>query len=343
MRKSFRDRNPIAVGLASILVIGTVVGFAFMVGVFHLLEDTYTVHGVFADASGIRGGDDVRVAGVKVGRVERVEADRKAGHVVVQFVVNKGVHLGPDTRAEITIQTLLGSKYLRLTGAVERPYLEDLPSPRRVIPISRTRTPFDVFELTTVATRAIEKADNEKLNTFIRQLADITEGNAEDVQTLVHSLADVSQALGQRDAQLRSLLDRFDQLSALLAEKDQTLVGLIDQSQAVLDMVARRRAEVVAGLRGGQQVTTQLGELLTTHQTELDSILDTLHPVVDILDRRSADLDRALPVVGAGALGLAKPPTHGPWLDIYVRGIGPDLLEVLQDYLGDEEGEAIRR
>ena len=67
--KSFRDRNPYAVGIISMLVIGAITGLAFMVGLLHLLEDTYSMEGTFTDAAGLESGDDVKVAGVKVGRV----------------------------------------------------------------------------------------------------------------------------------------------------------------------------------------------------------------------------------------------------------------------------------
>src|SRR5207245_5949889 len=54
--KSFRERNPYAIGLVSVLLIGALVGAAFMVGVLHLLERTYSAEAVFNDAAGMRSG-----------------------------------------------------------------------------------------------------------------------------------------------------------------------------------------------------------------------------------------------------------------------------------------------
>jgi phospholipid/cholesterol/gamma-HCH transport system substrate-binding protein len=330
--RSFRDRNPIAVGLLSIGVIGVFVGLAFMVGVLHLLEDTYGVRAVFADAAGIRPGDDVKVAGVKAGRVTGIEADHEHGNVVVTMVVNKGVELGPETRAEIALETLLGTKYVRLSGPVATPYLESMASDERVIPIDRTTTPFDVFELTTLGTRRVQQTDTEKLNQFINQLAEVTSGNPDDVKTLLHSVADVADDITARDDQLAQLIERFDALSKLLAEKDQTLVGLIDQSQAVLDVVSRREQELRLGLRGGDELASVLAQIVGQNKTEIDAILTTLHPALDVIDRRNADINRGLAAVGPGALGLARATAHGPWQDIYVRAVGPDFVQLLRDY-----------
>jgi phospholipid/cholesterol/gamma-HCH transport system substrate-binding protein len=186
-----------------------------------------------------------------------------------------------------------------------------------------------VFELTTVGTRSIQKTDTAKLNTLIQQLATITEGKQETIRQLVDGIASFSTALTDRDAQLRSLLDRADKLSALLDEKDQTINGLIDQSQGVLDLVTNRRSDIVKGLNAANITVGQLSGILAGHQTQIDQLLATLHPTVDILDKRQADLDRTLSWFGLGALGLSKAAAHGPWADVYVRDIQLQLVGLI--------------
>jgi phospholipid/cholesterol/gamma-HCH transport system substrate-binding protein len=326
---SFRERNPYAIGIISVLVIAAVVGVAFGVGILHLLEKTYTVKAEFTDAAGIRAGANVKVAGIKAGRVTGIEADRERGKVVVSFVVNKGVHLGPDTHAEVALETLLGTRFVRLSGPVVKPYMEDEPSSARVIPNDRTKTPFDIFDLVKVSTRSVEATDTTKLNQFIKDLADITEGKHDQLAQLLDGVNKVSTALNDREGQLRQLLDRFDQLSALLAQKDQTLVSLIDQSQGILDLVQRRRTDIAQSLESTDQLTGSLSALLATNKGLLNSILSTLHPTLDVISKQQQHVDAALSWLGPGALGLAKATTHGPWADIYVRAVGPDIPAVL--------------
>lgn len=335
--KSFRDRNPIAIGLVSVAVIGALVGLAFMAGIQHLFERSYAMSGIFADAAGIRAGDDVRVAGVKAGRVTSVEPNRSAGNVIVRFVVDDDVDLGLETSAEIALQTLLGTKYLRLSGQVERPYLADAPAAERVIPIERTKTPFDVFELTRVGTRTIEATDTAKLNELVTQLADVTGGKHDELQQLLEGINQLSTALNERDAELRSLLDRADQLSGTLAEKDETLVALIDASRGILDLVERRQGDIGRGIDAGALTVEQLSSVVAGHKSQLDLLLETLHPTLDIVDRRQADLDRTLAWLGAGGYGLARGAAHGPWADIYVRSLGPDVVCLMAEARGDPE------
>src|SRR4051812_12867214 len=326
---AFRERNPYVIGIVTVLLLAAFVGLAFAVGILHLLEKTYTVNANFTDAAGVTAGPDVRVAGIKAGRVTGIKADRDHGKVVISMVVNQGVHLGPQTHAEVALQTLLGTRFVRLSGPVVKPYLENEPESVRVIPNDRTKTPFDIFDITKIGTRSIEATDTTKLNQFIKDLADVTDGKHDQITQLLTGVNQVSTAVNDRETQLRQLLDRFDSLSGLLAEKDQTLVSLIDQSQGILNLVEQRRSDIANGLNATDQLSGSLSVLLSTNKGLLNSILATLHPTLDVISKNQQHVDAALSWIGPGSLGLAKATTHGPWADIYVRAIGPDVPGVL--------------
>lgn len=332
--KSFRDRNPYVIGIVSVLAIMLATGLAFAVGIFHLLEHTYSMQGVFTDAGGIRGGDNVLVAGIKVGRVTKVSADAEHGNVIVKWVVNDGVNLGPDTHAEVILETLLGTRALRLSGPVVRPYMASLPGPQRSIPLDRTGVPFDIFELTKTATLNIEQTDTERLNRLISDLADITQGKKDQITTLLTSVASLSSTLNQRDTQMRELLDRGSQLSKILADKDQTLAGLIEQSRGILDQLQRRRDDIASGLTEANSAVGDLAQIIDTNKSVIDSILTTLHPTLDTVARHQQDIATSLAELGPGLIGQGLAASHGPWGDIYVRALGIDIISCVQHLTG---------
>ena len=326
--KSFRDRNPYAVGIVSVLLIGAVTGFAFAIGLFHLLEHTYEVRAQFRDAAGLRGGDSVRVAGVKVGRVTEIKADRDKGLVNVTFVVNHGVEVHDGVTADIALETLLGAKYIRLAHVMQ---VKDTPSPiedlkvsdpHRTIPVERTTTPYDVFELTRRATEGIEGLDTTALNSMINQLADVTDNKQASVKDLIDGLDKVSRAINDRDAELRQLLDRADVLTKTLADKDTTIVALIDQSHKILDLLANRRDQLTEALGQGSEAVSSLAKLIGDHEAELDSILSTLHPTLDIVAANQAHIDDGLTWLGPGFYDQTLAGTHGPWLDLFINQLG---------------------
>jgi phospholipid/cholesterol/gamma-HCH transport system substrate-binding protein len=338
--RSFRDRNPYAVGLISVLVIGAITGMAFLVGLLHLLEDTYEMEGTFTDAAGLRGGDEVKLAGVKVGRVTKIDADRERGLVKVEWVVNTGVDIMDGAGADIALETLLGSKFIRITNSTKgEELMADLPREERVIPyedcdgdrcVPRTTTAVDVFDLTRDATNRIEETDNERLNQLINQLAQVTDGKRATITDLINGVDQVSRAINAREGQLDSLLDEADTLAANLAAKDETLVRLIDSSRVVLDYLVDRRDELALALGAGSDAVRSLSVLIDTNAAQLDAILDDLDPALETVDRHLPDLNRALAVAGPAFYNQSLSGTHGPWQDIYVAALGPDVFGLLE-------------
>lgn len=343
--RSFRDRNPYAVGAISLLFIGAITGLAFMVGLLHLLEHTYTMEGTFTQASGLRSGDDVKLAGVKVGRVTGIHADRQAGLVRVTWVINDGVDIRDEAKADIALETLLGAKYIRLREAGEGEDLfHEMARKDRVIPheecgadglcVERTTTPEDIFDITREATDRIEATDNDRLNQLISQLAGITEGKQATVTDLITGIRDVSTAISERDGKLAELLDHSDKLSANLAAKDQDLVRLIDASKTLLDFLVARKQQLSVALGEGSDAVQALARLIATNKASLDAILDDLAPTLATVDRNLPDLNRALAVAGPAFYGQALAGSHGPWQDIYIAALGPDIIGVLEDATG---------
>jgi phospholipid/cholesterol/gamma-HCH transport system substrate-binding protein len=322
--KSFRDRNPYAVAVASVGVMALILLSTLAIKPI-TSRGNFPISAEFSDAAGVSKGAPVRMAGVQIGQVKSVRADRLHGLVVIGMSINHGVRLGPSTRAEVALATLLGAKYVRLSGEVKEPVLKK----DAVIPNERTATPYDIFEIAKESTYRIEQTHNDELNTLIKQLATITDGKQQSIQDLIHGIGKVADAVGQRDAQLSDLIDRANTISNTLATKDQTLVTLLDQSDGVLKVLARRHDEVATGIQEASVALGQLAGVVNTHKAELDAILSTLHPTVDILDRHQTDLDRALAWIGEGSYGLALSSSHGAWGDVLVRSLGPDVVALL--------------
>ncbi|MEY2397776.1 MAG: phospholipid/cholesterol/gamma-HCH transport system substrate-binding protein [Actinomycetota bacterium] len=321
--RSFRDRNPFTIAVVTLTVMLLILIAAFSTK--HFTQHRFPISAEFSDAAGVSAGAPVRVAGVQVGQVTSVKPDRRNGRVIVHLAINRGVQLGPETHAEVALATLLGAKYVRLTGDVKEPFL----AKGAVIPNDRTVTPYDIFELTKVATHQIEATDDVALNRLINQLAAITDGKAASVHTLIDGVAKLSTQIASRDAQLDDLVTRADTISNTLAVKDQTLAALLDQSDGILRVLASRHDQLEQGIHDASSAFGQLSGLVGTHKQELDSILDVLHPTVDILDKHQADLDRSLSWLGEGAYGLSRAAAHGPWADVYIRAVGPDVLGLI--------------
>jgi phospholipid/cholesterol/gamma-HCH transport system substrate-binding protein len=330
--KSFRDMNPYVVGIVSVLLLGGATGFAFLVGTLNLLERAYPMQGVFSDASGLRSGDDVKLAGVKVGRVTDIDVDRQAGAVLVEWVVNDGIEIRDGAGAEIALSSLLGAKEIRILDPMAGDVtMADLPREQRIVPIERTKVPFDIFDLTRRATEGIQELDTEALTALLTDLADISEGKEATVADLLEGIQRVGAAVNDRDQQFEALLDQADRLSATLADKDDELLSLLDSSQQILELLVARRNDLALLLGDTAATVQELDRLISTNKERLDSALSSLAPTLDVVAAKQEDIDRALAWLGPGILLQSRGGEQGPWQDIFVRGLGPDVLGSLQD------------
>src|SRR5215471_14724631 len=139
MSKPFRERNPVIIGAISLAVIAAMILAAFRAQDLPIIGggDTYTA--AFAEAGGLKVDDPVRIAGVRVGKVESIELE--GDHVKVTFRVKTDSEFGDQTGAAIRVNTLLGAMYL----ALEPDGKGQLDSGKE-IPVERTSSPYDVVK-----------------------------------------------------------------------------------------------------------------------------------------------------------------------------------------------------
>ena len=116
--------------------------------------DTY--YAAFTEAGGLKPNDEVRIAGVRVGKVETVELD--GDHVQVTFRVDGGAEFGTETAPAIKVKTILGAMYLALEPAGSGQLEEGAE-----IPLERTTSPYDVVEAFSGPGRDPEEIDTDQL------------------------------------------------------------------------------------------------------------------------------------------------------------------------------------
>src|SRR6478609_10679213 len=101
----FRERNPVIVGAVSLAVIAVMILAAFRAQDLPLIGGGDTYYAAFSEAGGLKANDEVRIAGVRVGKVDSVALD--GDHVKVTFRIQNPADFGTQTRAAIKVKTLL--------------------------------------------------------------------------------------------------------------------------------------------------------------------------------------------------------------------------------------------
>jgi len=318
---SFRDLDQITIGLISMIAVAAAVTGIFAYGTVGSQAEGYPVSAVFTDTGGLKTGAEVRLAGVAIGSVTGIHADFELGQVVLDLRIDEGTQLGPTTRAEIAAATLLGGFYIRLTGEVEEPFLEDAPEAERRIPLERTRNPLSLVGTLSDTTDLVEAIDIDAVNDVMEQLAGSTERNADLVPTLLEHLTDVGTVLASREEQMRELIGNGEVIADTLADRDTQLVQLIDASSVLLETLTERRDELATILGSGSAAVAQLSTLLAEHRASIDSLLTDAHVFLDRVGANLGDINDGLGDAGPILSLLAATRSDSGGFDVAIEGI----------------------
>ncbi|MET7326774.1 MlaD family protein [Nonomuraea sp. NPDC005650] len=327
--KSFRDRNRIVVGLASLATLAAILAGTFLVGNLGLLEGGYYMSGVFVDSGGLRTGNDVRVAGVRVGKVTEVRADYAQGNVVVTWKVDDDVRLGRGTRADIALSNLLGGRYVKLTGPVSAPYMDQLPEGQRRIPVARTGVPTLINDAIKDATRLVQRLDTDAVDDLLTELDKVDLGKRGRITRLLRNIGDLSDTISKSEPQLQRLLDNGTRIMNVLEKKDRQLSRLIDAIGVMLAELRRRRDELRTLLGDGSDLVRSTTKLINEHEKTLVQVLDDNAAITTRLSDSNKQFNSLLAWAGPTFSGLSTMGGQGPWLEAIATGLGPINPEVL--------------
>lgn len=316
MTRPFRERNPVKIGAVGLLAILALLIAALRVDSLPLIGGGDTYYADFSDSSGIRPNDEVRIAGVRVGKVTSVDLDD--GHVKVGFRITEGARFGRDTNAEIKVKTLLGSMFLALepkgSGQLDK---------GSTIPTSRTRSAYDVVQAFSGLAERADQIDLPQLTTSLNTLADATANTPAALQSTLKGLSALSANVAARDSQLNTLLGNLKKVSGVLAERDQDIVTLMKDSDELLRAVVARREAVHELLVSTSKLSTELTALVVQSRADLKPALSNLKSVVDVLRNNQSNLDNSLRLMAPFYRVFTNVLGTGPWFDTWISNLPP--------------------
>lgn len=313
--KPLRARNPVAVGIAGLLLLVLAALAAYNADALPLIGGGTTYSASFSEAAGLRPGDEVRVAGVKVGKVTGVSLD--GGLVKVTFTV-RHTWIGDASTAAIGIKTLLGAKYLAVDPLGNRPQ-----DPGTRIPRNRTTAPYDVTQAFDGLGHTLGALDTKQLAASFQTLSDTFKDTPASVRSAATGLASLSRTVSSRDAQLADLLSASKQLTGTLADDKGRFQTLISDGDLLLGEIQQRRDAIHSLLTGTQSLSTQLSGLISDNQRQLAPTLDALDRVTSVLRANQTSLDRALALAGPYYRLVGNTLGSGRWFDSYLCGLVP--------------------
>ncbi|SDM64469.1 phospholipid/cholesterol/gamma-HCH transport system substrate-binding protein [Lentzea albidocapillata subsp. violacea] len=315
-----RTSNPIRTGAVSLTLIVLLLLAAFYSDDLPIVGGGTSYAADFSEAAGLVPGNEVRVAGVKVGKVTKVKLN--GDKVRVTFKV-KDAWVGDRTTAMIRIKTLLGQKFLSLDPQGTQPL-----SPGDPIPKERTLAPYDVNEAFNGLATTVGQIDTKQLADSFTVLSDTFKNSPEHVRGALDGLSALSKTISSRDEQLAKLLDNTRQLTRTLADRNAEFEKLLADGNLLLGELRKRREAISALLTGTRNLSRELSGLVTDNQNQLGPALEQLGRVTTILQRNQDNLDRSLALMAPFYRVFANTLGNGRWFDTYICGLLPPSVNL---------------
>lgn len=192
----------------------------------------------FHDASGLHSGDDVRMAGVRVGRVSGITLDK--GRAKVTFDVQDNQQILTSTKAAIRYQNLIGQRYLSLTlvkGA------DSTPLPGGSTLREPSEDSFDVTKLLAGFQPVFETLQPDQVNALSEGLIQAFQGNAVSLSYTVAQVGQLANDMADRDVVIGAIINNLSGVMRDLALQGNQVGTVVDSiSTLIADLNANSAA-----------------------------------------------------------------------------------------------------
>jgi phospholipid/cholesterol/gamma-HCH transport system substrate-binding protein len=306
------------------VVMAVLTAFLFFIFGQYRTGATTGYSAVFADASRLKTGDSVRVAGIRVGTVNGVslQPDKK---VVVKFDADRGVVLTEGTRAAVRYLNLVGDRYLELVdgpGSTKR-----LPA-GGWISVDRTSPALDLDLLLGGLKPVLRGLNAQDVNALSSALLQVFQGEGGTLQSLFAKTTSFSNALADNDQTVQQLIDNLNIVVDTLAKDGGRFSGAIDRLERLVTGLSDDRDTIGPAIDSLSKGTASLADLLTKARPPLSATVEQLSRLAPLLEQDKDRLDAALQKAPKNYRKLVRLGVFGATIPYYICEItirGTDL------------------
>ena len=278
------------------------------------LSSKKTYKAEFVDATGVVKGDDIRIAGVKVGSVQGIEIKDRT-RALVTFDVESATPVTEATNATIKYRNLVGQRYISLSQGVGA---TKALGEGNTIPVSKTSPALDLTVLFNGFKPLFQALSPADINQLSYEIVQVFQGEGGTLESLLANTASVTSTLAERDEVISSLIDNLNVVLDNLGDRDQQLSqliltfktfigGLEDDSDAILDSLDQISA-----------LSVETADLVKGIRSPFVEDIKQLRKLTKNINRNKAELDRALQVLPIKLTKVGRTAIYGSFFNFYL-------------------------
>lgn len=305
---------------------------------------------VFTDATSVNRGDDVRIAGVKVGTVRDVAVtDERMAKV--RFTIRKGVPIHRDAVIQIRFRNLVGQRYLAVVqGAQATDTGSDTGEGSSIVPASATtggeikaghtfgldatRPALDLTVLFNGFRPLMQMLNPDDVNKLSEQIIAVFQGEDATVEGLLQSTASLTTTLAEKDDVIGQLITSLSSVMQTVDGRSEQLDLTITTMQQLVSGLSADRAAIGESIEGMGALTTRVSSLLEETRPSLQKSIGHLGVLSETLDDHSAEVESFLKLLPTKLDRIGRLGSYGSWLNFYLCSMD-GRIPMAEGYMGD--------
>ena len=302
------------------LVIFTVVAVVITISVIATLLDLKigqpqsSYHAMFSNATGLQGGDIVRVAGIEEGKVSGVTLDH--GRAKVDFTISSTQHLTTATLASIDFENLLGQRYLSINAPAAGPTAGQPVHSGYTIPLAQTTPGLDLTAVFTGFQPLLAALNPQQVNDLTGSIIAVLQGESGAVANLTTKTAQLTNNLAARSTTIDQVLDNLAPLLSQVNKSDGQIGDLIDSLDSVVKSL--NTPSLGPAISGASALASNTSSLIANSQPYIDQDLQKLVGATGVLQANEVPINNVLANLTPFLKALNRISDSGSYLSVYV-------------------------
>lgn len=272
---------------------------------------------VFTDASHLRPGDSVRMAGIRIGTVNAVHLQRDKT-ALVNFDTDRNVVVTRGTKIAVRYLNLVGDRYLDL---VDGPGPVGTMAPGTQFPIDRTVPALDLDLLLGGLKPVIQGLNPRDVNALTSSLIQAFQGQGDTLQSLFAKTSSFSNVLGDNNQVIEQLIDNLNVVLSTLGNADGKFADTIDRIEQLIAGLSADRDPIGTAITALDNGTASLSDLLTQARPPLAGTVDQLNRLAPLVTGDQDRLEAAIQKMPLNFRKLQRLGAYGAWFQYYLCGI----------------------
>jgi phospholipid/cholesterol/gamma-HCH transport system substrate-binding protein len=270
---------------------------------------------VFKDVTGLNVGDDVDIAGVRVGDVTSISVyDRSLA--LVGFAVQQGRPLPASATATIKYLNLVGQRYIEL-GQGTGPVGQTL-APGATIPMARTTPALDLTELFNGFQPLFQALSPGDVNQLSSEIIQIFQGESPNITQLVATVGSLTSTLATRDRVIGAVIANLNSVLRTVSRHSGQLAGLVNTLQQLTSGLAADRVPIGNAISAIGSLSNATAGLLQVTRAPLRTDITQLGRLATNLNNNSAVVNSFLHTLPLKMNAIARLASYGGWLNFFL-------------------------